>query len=72
MPIVKIKYPQLYVEFVEVEVTDNELEEMKNMTNSEKAEFTEKHLSEREMINIPSTLEAAFEYDYARFIYTQT
>ena len=70
MPIVKIKYPQIVVDFIEVEVTDDQIEEMKNMTNAEKAAFTEKRLGEREQGDIPGSLEAAFECDYARFYYS--
>ena len=69
MPLVKIKYPQIVVDFIEVEVTEEQLEEMKNMTNAEKASFTEKHLGETEQSDIPGSLEAAFECDYARFFY---
>jgi|GEM_PF-5934347 len=71
MPIVKIKYPQISVEFIDVEVTDEVIEAMKNMTANEKAEFTEKHLKERELSNIPGSLASAFEYDYARFFYPE-
>lgn len=69
MPLVKIFYPQTVVDFIEIEVDHNQLEQMKGMTNLEKADFTARHLDERSLQNIPGTLEAAFEYDYARFFY---
>jgi len=71
MPRVKIKYPVICIDVVEIQVSDKQIKDMKSMTSTEKAEFTKNKLNELGVSNMSAliALEGAFEYGYAKFLY---
>ena len=66
---VTIKFPVLCVDTKEVDLTDEEIETLKNPTNSDTAAIIEKYLTHDELGHVPGSLEDALEYDYAAIIF---
>jgi len=65
---VKLKFPQIVLEFKYVEITDTEFDGLPHLNCAEKAQLIEKHLDEIEQQHIPGELSVAVEHGYAAII----